>query len=192
MSGLFSCPKGTVMSKKVWSLRKRAATRVKATVATVIVLLVALVALAAWGIWRAQHQPDTLSEVTATAEPTAETATVTVDGEGVATDVTVTVVDPDTGLTADDAAGGLDGQDGEPGTTTEDVGDTTTQTVTESNVQLPITRQVLVEPGQQVTVTAQNGTGGGDITTKVTIDGQTTSDTGSGYGAVAETTGVNE
>lgn len=151
--------------------------------ALVVWLLVALTGCA---------EPDRLAEVTATAEPTAETATVTVDGEGVATDVTVTVVDPDTGLTTDDAAGGLDGQGGEPGTTTEDVGDTTAQTVTETNVHLPITREVLVEPGQQVTVTAQNGTGGGDITTKVTIDGQTTSDTGSGYGAVAETTGVNE
>lgn len=180
------------MSKKVWSLRKRAEARIKAAIVMVVVLLVALVALAAWGIWRAQHQPDTLSEVTATAEPTAETATVTVDGEGVATDVTVTVVDPDTGLTADDAAGGLNGQEGQPGSTADQVGGTSAQTVTESNVQLPITREVLVEPGQQVTVTAQNGTGGGDIITKVTIDGQTTSDTGNGYGAVAETTGVNE
>lgn len=154
------------MSKKVWSLRKRAATRIKAVVATVIVLLVALVALAAWGIWQARPQPDRLAEATATAEPTAETATVTVDGEGVATDVTVTVVDPD-----------------DPDTSSQ---------VTESNVELPATREVLVEPGQQVQVAASNGTSDAEITTEIQLGDQTSTDTDTGFGGVASTEASNE
>lgn len=179
------------MSKKVWSLRKRAEARIKAAIVTAVVLLVALVALAAWGIWQAQPKPDRLAEVTATAEPTAETATVTVDGEGVATDVTVTVIDPDTGLSAEDGAEGLGESSAAPEISQSEVGDQTGSVISEANVQLPVEREVLLEPGQQITVAAQNGTSANDLTVTVTVDGEATSQTVSGDNAAATVTKEN-
>lgn len=163
-----------------------------------VAVLVVAAALIAGG-WIATHvhvdSGETVASVPASstaavssapASPTG-TATVTVEGTGTATDVTITVLDSDTGLTATDGAEGLNGTDSTPTTSDVQVGDQAGQVVQVVNASLPLSKTVEVEPGQTVTVTAQNGTGGGEITVTIATDGQTVTDSASGFNAVAET-----
>lgn len=117
------------------------------------------------------------------------TASVSIDGEGMATDVTITVIDPDTGLKPSDGATGTDADNATPqASESTEVGDSKARTSTLQNVPLPYKDDLTVDKGQQVTVSVQNGTGDGDLTVKVTLDGKTTIKSATGANAAVDVT----
>ncbi|MFT8442179.1 MAG: hypothetical protein ABF780_05650 [Bifidobacterium aquikefiri] len=134
-------------------------------------------------------QPETAPKTTQSNSQTAtSTAIVTVEGSGVATDVTITVIDPNTGLKPSDAAAGLDAQSASPTDSTGKVGDSKTLTKSTENVVLPYTKELKVTTGQKVTVSAQNGTSDGPIKASITLNGKTVSNSATGANAAVTAT----
>ncbi|MFT8538187.1 hypothetical protein [Bifidobacterium aquikefiri] len=136
----------------------------------------------------AQPQPEPTSAGTSTSQTTTSTAAVKVEGSGVATDVTITIIDPDTGLHPSDAATGLDAQSASPTDSTGKVGDSKTLTKSTENVALPYTKELKVTTGQKVTVSAQNGTSDGPIKASITLNGKTVSNSATGANAAVTAT----
>ncbi|MFT9111979.1 MAG: hypothetical protein ABF453_02825 [Bifidobacterium psychraerophilum] len=130
-------------------------------------------ALAGCGTSGPEPTPGRTSETSSQAARS-HTATVKVTGGGVATDVTVSVIDPDTGLKPTQGAEGLEGGSATPTDSDQSVGDVQGQTDSNKNVPLPFTESYELTAGQKLTVAAQNGTSATTITVSVTLDGDTT------------------
>lgn len=140
-----------------------------------------IISLGACGTTNAQTSTASAKPETSTSTPAKEsTATVEVEGTGTATDVTVTIVDPDTGLTASHGSEGLSDQSGIPGDTTSKVGDSHAKTESLKDVQLPYSKTYTLTQGQNINVSAQNGTSGNKLTAKITVNGTTKQQSSSG------------
>jgi predicted small lipoprotein YifL len=124
----------------------------------------------------------TIATPTASASQTIKThtATVNVEGTGTATDVTVSVIDPDTGLNPIHGAEGLEGASATPTESDQHVGDSRAQTDSNPNVPLPFAGVYELTAGQRITVAAQNGTADATITVTITLDGHQVSESGTG------------
>ncbi|MFT9059689.1 hypothetical protein [Bifidobacterium aquikefiri] len=133
-------------------------------------------------------QPDPAPSSASTSQIATSIATVRVEGNGVATDVTITVIDPDTGLKPSDAVTGLDAKSASPTDSTGKVGDSKTLTKSTENVALPYSTTLQVTTGQKVTVSAQNGTSASSIKVTVILNGKTVTDSATGANAAASAT----
>jgi hypothetical protein len=148
-------------------------------------LLGALAALALLGSLAAcgtSTPAPTTATPTASASRTIRThmATVNVEGTGTATDVTVSIIDPDTGLKPTQGAEGLEGSSATPTDSDQTVGDSRAQTDSNPNVPLPFAGVYELTAGQRITVAAQNGTADSTITVTITLDGHQVSESGTG------------
>ncbi|MCI1635219.1 hypothetical protein [Bifidobacterium sp.] len=153
----------------------------------VLAVLVMLGSFAACGT--STPVPDTTKPLPSSSQKVkTHTATVRVEGTGTATDVTVSIIDPDTGLHPTQGSEGLEGASATPSDGDQTVGDSTAQTDSNPNVVLPFTESYELITGQKLTVAAQNGTADSTITVTITLDGETTIQSGSGANtAVAAT-----
>lgn len=144
--------------------------------------LAALVMLGSLAACGTSTPAPTIATPTASASQTIRThmATVNVEGAGTATDVTVSVIDPDTGLKPTQGAEGLEGSSATPTDGDQTVGDSRAQTVSNPNVALPFAGVYELTAGQQITVAAQNGTADATITVTITLDGHQVSESGTG------------
>lgn len=141
--------------------------------------LLMLGTLAACGI--STPTPTTAHPTTSASQTiTTHTATVKVEGTGTATDVTVSIIDPDTGLNPAHGAEGLEGASATPTDSDQHVGDSRAQTDSNPNVPLPFAGVYELTAGQKLTVAAQNGTADATITVTITLDGQQVSESGTG------------
>ena len=145
----------------------------------VLSVLVMLGSLAACGT--STPTPTTVKP-TASASQTIRThaATVNVEGAGTATDVTITIIDPDTGLKPTQGAEGLEGSAATPTDSDQTVGDSKAQTDSNKNVPLPYSESYELTTGQKITVASQNGTADSTITVTITLDGATITQSASG------------
>jgi N-acetylmuramoyl-L-alanine amidase CwlA len=149
--------------------------------------LIMLGSLAACGT--SQPEPTTNQPSTSSIQTVkTHTATVHVEGTGVATDVTVTIIDPDTGLKPTQGTEGLEGESAAPTDSEQHVGDSKAQTDSNKNVQLPFAESYELTTGQKITVAAQNGTADSTITVTVTLDGHTVSQSASGMNTAVTAT----
>lgn len=146
-------------------------------------------ALAACGTSDPAPTPDGTTS-TSSQSVRSHTAVVKVTGGGVATDVTVSVIDPDTGLKPTQGAEGLEGSPATPTDGDQSVGDSKAQTDSNKNVALPFAESYELTDGEKLTVAAQNGTSETTITVTITIDGATTTQSATGANvAVSATSG---
>ena len=144
--------------------------------------LAALVMLGSSAACGTSAPAPTIATPTASVSRTIKThmATVNVEGTGTATDVTVSIIDPDTGLKPTQSAGGLEGSSATPTDGDQTVGDSRAQTDSNPNVPLPFAGVYELTAGQRITVAAQNGTADTTITVTITLDGHQVSESGAG------------
>ncbi|MDN6233529.1 MAG: hypothetical protein L0J23_00535 [Bifidobacterium crudilactis] len=144
--------------------------------------LTALVILGSLAACGTSTPTPTIATPTASVNQTIKThtATVNVEGTGTATDVTVSIIDPDTGLKPTQGAEGLEGSSATPTDSDQHVGDSRAQTVSNPNVPLPFAGVYELTAGQSITVAAQNGTADATITVTITLDGHQVSESGTG------------
>ena len=144
--------------------------------------LAALVMLGSFAACGTSTPTPTTVKPTASASRTIKThmATVNVEGTGTATDVTVSIIDPNTGLNPTHGAEGLEGASATPTDGDQHVGDSKAQTDSNPNVPLPFAGVYELTAGQSLTVAAQNGTADTTITVTITLDGHQVSESGAG------------
>ncbi|MCI1868245.1 hypothetical protein [Bifidobacterium crudilactis] len=144
--------------------------------------LTALVMLGSLAACGTSTPAPTTVKPTASASRTIKThmATVNVEGAGTATDVTVSVIDPDTGLKPTQGAEGLEGSSATPTDGDQTVGDSRAQTVSNPNVPLPFAGVYELTAGQRITVAAQNGTADTTLTVTITLGGHQVIESGTG------------
>jgi hypothetical protein len=152
--------------------------------------LAALVMLGSLAACGTSTPSPTTAQPTASASRTIKThtATVNVEGTGTATDVTVSIIDPDTGLKPTQGAEGLEGSSATPTDSDHTVGDSRAQTDSNPNVPLPFAGVYELTSGQSITVAAQNGTADTTITVTITLDGHQVSESGTGANTAVSAT----
>lgn len=152
--------------------------------------LSALVILSSFAACGTSTPAPTTAQPTTSSSQTVKTHTaiVKVEGTGVATDVTVSVIDPDTGLKPTQGAEGLEGSPATPTDSDQSVGDVQGRTDSNKNVALPFNESYELTVGQKLTVAAQNGTADSTITVTISLDGATTTQSASGANVAVSAT----
>ena len=134
------------------------------------------------------QEPSPAKSSTTSQQTTSRAVKISVEGTGIATDVTVLIIDPDTGLKPSDGATGTDDKAAAPTDTEHKVGDSEALTDSQKNVQLPFHMERTLKEGQEITVSAQNGTSGGQITVTIETNGRTVTKSATGPNAAVTAT----